>query len=87
MTEEQRKNVEQLNTYDRKIKQLAEQQKKLVTKRDNLYARVILGVVRKYDWPVEQFLDIAEDSGRRFVEGRFVHNKSNANTHGEMPQN
>ena len=74
MTEEQRKNVEQLNTYDRKIKQLAEQQKKLVSKN----ARVILGVVRKYDWSVEQFLDITEDSGRRFVEGRLhTLNKTN----------
>ena len=70
MTEEQKRNLEQLRTYDEKMKKLKAQYDQTKLKYEGLYARTILSAVRKYDWSVEQFLEIVQDCGRRLTDGR-----------------
>ena len=71
MTEEQKRNLEQLRTYDEKMKKLKAQYDQTKLKYDALYARTILSAVRKFDWSVEQFLDVVQDCGRRLMEGKY----------------
>ena len=78
MTEEQKRNLEQLKNYDEKMKKLKAQYDQTKLKYDALYARTILSVVRQYDWSIEQFLEVVQDCGRRLVESKlYVKNKSN----------
>ena len=70
MTEEQKRNLEQLKTYDEKMKKLKSQYDQTKLKYDALYARTILSAVRKFDWSVEQFLEVVQECGRRLVESR-----------------
>ena len=78
LTEEQKRNLEQLRTYDEKMKKLKAQYDQTKLKYEGLYARTILSAVRKYDWSVEQFLEVVQDCGRRLVENKLhTMNKSN----------
>ena len=84
MTEEQKRNLEQLRTYDEKMKKLKAQYDQTKLKYDALYARTILSAVRKYDWSVEQFLEVVQDCGRRLTDGRVRSLNKNDTVHNNI---
>lgn len=78
MTEEQKRNLEQLKTYDEKMKKLKAQYDHAKSKYENLYTKIIVSAVRQYGWSIEQFLDVVQDCSKRVAEGRlYTANKTN----------